>query len=215
MTGAEAVENGFADELLDGDGPEASLLEGKEILMVAGVQHSIKGLHVPDALNIKHIPLQAAAPKRPASGAGMGKPAGIPGNKNEGGKSQMTLEEMKTQNPDLVQQAENAAAASAIATERTRLRAIEEIAPTIGDTALVDEAKYGEHPCNAAELALKAMQKAAKQGAKFLNDHAADSKESGAAGVQGNPSDAGNPGSGGVSDAEQIKAAVALFNKTR
>ena len=77
------------------------------------------------------------------------------------------------------------------------------------------EAKFGEHPCSAAELALQAMQKAAKQGTKFLNDHAADGKETGAAGVQGNPADAGDPASGGTSDKEQIDAAVALFNKTR
>lgn len=215
MTGAEAVEKGFADEVLDGDGPEASLLDGKEILMVAGVQHSIKGLHIPDALNIKHISPAAAAPKRPAAGAGMGKPAGKPGKNNEGGTPQMTLEEMRTQNPDLVQQAENAAATSAVAAERQRLQAIDEIAPTIGDADLVREAKFGEHPCSAAELALQAMQKAAKQGTKFLNDHAADGKASGAEGVQGNPADAGDPTTGGTSDKEQIDAAVALFNKTR
>lgn len=216
MTGAEAVEKGFADELLDGDGPEASLLDGKEILMVAGVQHSIKGLHIPDALNIKHISPAAAATKRPAAGAGMEKPAGNTGNTKTGGKNTMeTIDELRTQHPDLVQQAENAAATSAVAAERQRLQAIDEIAPTIGDAELVREAKFGEHPCSAAELALQAMQKAAKQGTKFLNDHAADGKESGAAGVQGNPADAGDPASGGTSDKEQIDAAVALFNKTR
>lgn len=183
--------------------------------MVAGVQHSIKGLHVPSTLNIKHIPLPAAATKRPAAGTGTEKYTGKPDNKNEGGKSKMTLDEFKAQDPDLVHQVENAASTAAIAAERQRLQAIDEIAPSIGDAALVNEAKFGEHPCSAAELALKAMQKAAKQGTKFLNDHAADSKESGAAGVQGNPSDAGDPGSGSASDAEQIKAAVALFNKTR
>lgn len=214
MTGAEAVDKGFADELLDGEGPEASLLDGKEILMVAGVQHSIKGLHIPDALNIKRISPAAAAPQRPAAGAGMAKPAGKPGN-NKGGTNTMTIDEIKAQHPEILQQVESAASTSAVAAERERLRAIEEIAPSIGDTALVNEAKYGEHPCTAAELALQAMQKAAKQGTKFLTDHAADGKESGAEGVQGNPNDAGDPGSGGVSDEEQIKNAVALFNKTR
>lgn len=215
MTGAEAVEKGFANELLDGDGPDVALLDGKEILMVAGVQHSIKGLHVPDTLNIKRISPAAAAPKRPAAGAGMGSHAGKPGDTNEGGRPKMTLEELKAQDPELVQQVENAASTAAITAERQRLQAIDEIAPGIGDEALISEAKFGEHPCSAAELALKAMQKAAKQGTKFLNDHAADGNESGAEGVQGNPSNPNDPGSGGVSDEEQIKAAVTLFNKTR
>ena len=45
---------------------------------------------------------------------------------------------------------------------------------------MVQEAKYGETTCTAAELALKAMQKQAKLGAQHLANVAADNTASGA-----------------------------------
>lgn len=51
MTGSEAVDKGFADTILDGPGPEMKLI-GDEILMVNGVEHNIRGLHIPPSMHI-------------------------------------------------------------------------------------------------------------------------------------------------------------------
>ena len=107
----------------------------------------------------------------------------------------MTIEEFRAQHPDEVAQVEAEARASvdntdainsAVQSERDRLAAIDEVA-SLFDAELVREAKYGEHPCTAAEMALKAAQTAAKAGSKFLADAAADADDSGADGVGAAP----------------------------
>lgn len=178
MTGREAISEGFADELLEGDGgPEAQLL-GRDLLMIAGVKHDITGLHVPASLKIKSI--SPAAPARAARAAEINKPAQA--GENEGGTTMpyATVEELRTAQPDLVQQVEAAAAAEAINAERERLRGIEEIEASVGDAELVQDAKYGEKPCTAADLALKAMQKQAKLGTDHLAAKGRDNAASGA-----------------------------------
>ena len=113
MTGKEAIDNGFADELLTGADPDMKMI-GKDVLMVAGVKHDIRGLHIPDSLNITRI--SAAAPKA----AEIKKPgAKASGANEEGGTKTMfkTTEELRTAEPQLVSQIEAAAAAEAPATE--------------------------------------------------------------------------------------------------
>ena len=77
----------------------------------------------------------------------------------------MTLEELRAAHPELVAQIESAAQAAArteaTTAERARIKAIEEIASGVGDPQLVEDAKYGDAPCTAPELALKAMQQQA------------------------------------------------------
>ena len=100
----------------------------------------------------------------------------------------MTMEEFRAQHPDEVAQVEAEARAaidnteainSAVQAERDRLAGIDEVA-SLFDQSLVHEAKYGEHPCTAAELALQAAQAAAHSGSRFLADAAADAEDSGA-----------------------------------
>ena len=67
------------------------------------------------------------------------------------------VEELRQAHPDLVKQIEDAAKSEAVAAERARLQAIEEIAPSVGDAELVKNAKYGDKPCTAEALALQAM----------------------------------------------------------
>ena len=121
------------------------------------------------------------------------------------------VEELRQAHPDLVKQIEDAAKSEAIAAERARLQAIEEIAPSVGDAELVKNAKYGDNPCTAEALALQAMQKQAKLGGKFLKDSAADHEESGAGGVGSDP----NNGTGEGDDAADIGAVVNAVNSTR
>ena len=47
----------------------------------------------------------------------------------------------------------------------------------------MQQAKYGDKPCSAADLLMAAAKNAAKQGKKFLTDLKDDSEESGAEGV--------------------------------
>ena len=122
----------------------------------------------------------------------------------------MTLEELRKQHPELVTKIETEAAATAaakaVADERIRLKAIEEIAPSVGDAALVIEAKYGEQPMTAEQLALCAMKQQAQLGGKHLRDHAEDVKASGADQV------AATPNAGPADTAEtEISNAVAMI----
>ena len=58
----------------------------------------------------------------------------------------------------------------ATAAERARLKGIESIEAQIGDKRLVQNAKYGDTPCDAAQLALAAMQAQSKLGSAFCKD---------------------------------------------
>ena len=133
----------------------------------------------------------------------------------------MTQDEFKQKHPELYNQVtteaqvgiQAAARTEAIATERARIQAIEEIAPAIGDPALVNDAKYGEAPCTAEELALKAMKKQASLGAQHLNNTAADFENSGAAKVGAAP----NTGTDNQTEADvaAINAVVGAYLTTK
>ena len=137
--------------------------------------------------------------------------------KNDGPKKEdnktMTLEEMRAQHPDVVAQIEQQAAETARTQERARIEAIDSIAASVGDAQLVRDAKYGETPCTAEQLALKAMQKQAALGAKHLKDAKADNDESGAAGVGAAPN-GGEEGSES-DDKAKVDAIVGLYNSTK
>lgn len=127
----------------------------------------------------------------------------------------MTKEELRAQHPDQVAEVEAEARAAvdttaAVQAERDRLAGIDEVAGLF-DPELVREAKYGDAPCTAAELALKAAQKAAKQGSKFLADAHADAAASGATGVGAVP-----PADGGEENPiEQARADAKAFNNRK
>ena len=105
------------------------------------------------------------------------------------------------------------AAETARTQERARIEAIDSIAASVGDAQLVRDAKYGETPCTAEQLALKAMQKQAALGAKHLKDAKADNDESGAAGVGAAPN-GGEEGSEN-DDKAKVDAIVGLYNSTK
>ena len=129
----------------------------------------------------------------------------------------MTLEELKAQYPELTAQIEHQASETArteaVTQERERLQAIESIEASVGDAQLVHDAKYGETPCTAEQLALKAMQKQAALGKKHLKDTAADNKDSGAADVNAVPN-SGEEGSE-TDDKARVDAIVGIYNTTK
>lgn len=204
MVGQEAIDNGFADTLLEGDGPDVSVSADKQVLLVAGIRHNIKGLHnIPSTIRINSIHAAPAAGNKPTGNGGENRKEDEP----------MTLEEMRAQHPDLVAQIEQQAVANAIAQERARIEAIDSIAASVGDAQLVRDAKYGENTCTAEQLALKAMQKQAALGAKHLKDAANDNAESGAANVGAAPN-GGEEGSE-ADDKAKVDAIVGIYNTTK
>lgn len=217
LTGREAVEKGFADTLKeDEDDPDMSMSADKKVLYVNGVKHNIEGLHnVPGTIPIQRSANPAARPaanKRPTNKAA---------KKPEGGKPNMTLEELRAQEPDLVSQIEqdarNAAQqanADAVAAERQRIEAIDSIAASIPDPQLVHDAKYGENPCTAQELCFRVMQQSAKSGQQFLANYTADGAASGADGVGAAPN-SGAPVNQQEQDAADIQAVVTAYTKTK
>lgn len=60
------------------------------------------------------------------------------------------------------------AAQEAAQRERERLEAIDKIAPSIGDAALVAEAKYGKTACTAEQLAFRVLEQAQTAGKNYL-----------------------------------------------
>lgn len=155
MTGQEAIDKGFADELLEGSEPQMQLSASDRLLFVNGVKHNIDGLTVPERFNIPKLAAVAQA---------------TVDNKNKsvkGEKTNMTIEELRASHPELVAQIEQ----EAVAADRLRIQEIEEIQNTIGDAELIAAAKFTK-PTNAANLALQAMKKQAALGTSFMQNRA-------------------------------------------
>lgn len=189
MTGREAVEKGLADELLDAEPTKIAASADGRSLFVFGRQVNITpGLFAPD--DIPTVTPEASATDEDDKNTPV-----VTGNEEE--ENSMTIEEIRAQYPEVVAQVEAEARASvdnteainaAARAERDRIAGIDEVA-CLFDPALVHEAKYGEHPCTAAELALRAAKAAKAAGSKFLADAKTDADESGAATVPAAPAE--------------------------
>lgn len=174
LTGDEAVKKGLADEV------------------VKTAEEPVQ-----DTLTQKIMGKMTAAYKAQFPTAAI--PAGIPpfANTNPqetGGKKDMdfkNIEELKAAYPGLIAEIENAVKADAVKdgteAERQRIKSIEAIENTIADKGLIDNAKYGENPMTAEQLALAALQAQAKIGANMLNSLEGDAKASGAEDITAAP----------------------------
>lgn len=171
MTGQEVIDNGFADEVIEG-----------EVAMVASADHRF--------FMCNGVPMNAKRFGMIPSGTVEDPTLNHTDAKSDGNinptkeETNMTLNELKEQYPDLVQQVQEETlqsvsneAAEAVKAERERIQNIESIEATIADKDLVNKAKY-EEPMDAKELAFKAMQQQAKAdkelGDKFLNSNTED-----------------------------------------
>lgn len=189
-TGREAVEAGFCTAIREGFETSISMSAKKDALIVNGVSHSIKGFkNIPKGISV--INSIQTPEQKPVVNA--------PGDliKNQkGDKEEMTPKELKQQYPDAVAMIEKTAMETvrveAAAAERTRLQEIEEIEATVGDKALIAEAKYGEGACTAQDLAFRAMKKQAQLGDQHITNIATDFQASGASKVTTTPN-AGAP----------------------
>lgn len=221
MTGKEAAEKGFADEVIEDSEPvKIAASANGHVLFVGG-----RGMHLAPGMTLpKDIPTVTPDAKAPVA-IEENQPEVTGGEK--GGNS-MTKEELRAQYPELVAEVEadaraavdtSAAITEAVQAEERRMQEIDEVSALFSDE-LVQEAKYGAKKCSAQELSYRAARAAAKQGHSFLANLTEDTKESGAVGVSSAPGkDAGEDGKKDEDSPEAIeaeaKAAVAAFMKQK
>lgn len=195
MTGKEAVEKGFADELLDDAEPlDIAASADLSTLYVNG-----RALRLTNPLNNLPKSIPTVNPDEKSSDkTNKNMPAK---SGSEGGNKPMakTVEELRAEYPDLVKQleaeatkaaapaADQSAINTAVEAERKRQQEIDEIAVAINDPELVKEAKYGEKACSAQELAFRAMQKQANQGEQHTTNTKEDYQASNANKVEASP----------------------------
>lgn len=232
MTGREAVEKGFADELIEDIEPVniAASADGRSLFIHGRQFHLAPGMFAPD-----NIPTVTPGAEIPVETNNQ-KPAQT-GGQNGGNTMANTLEELRAENPALAEalmaEAKAAVSASGAAApapapatpapqtsggdisaqdERKRIQEIDALAGLF-DAETINAAKYGDHPCTAQEMVYQAAQKAAQQGRKFLVALEADTAASGAQDV-GAANGSGGDGSGTTDAAmlAQAKADAKAFN---
>ena len=129
----------------------------------------------------------------------------------------MTEKELREQYAEIVAEIETAAAArateKAAADERARIRDIEAIEGQIANKEMVNNAKYGEKPQTAEQLALAAMKAQAAAAHEFLGKMEEDDKTSGASKVKV-PANGGNADNGDQM-AEALKGGLAAYKKMK
>ena len=197
MTGQEAVEKGFADELVtDAEPLEIAASADRARLIVRG--------HL--------FPLPH----------GMSAPESVPVQTKQIGGNVMakTLAELRAENPELAEalmkeaRSDVAAAQTSAEQERERLQAIDKVAEFC-PPEIVQEAKYGEKACSAQEMLFRAAERAKEQGQKFLADLNADTRASGVQDVAAEPGAAEPDDDGRANMEANAKAAVARYMRAK
>ncbi|MCC8080164.1 MAG: Clp protease ClpP [Oscillospiraceae bacterium] len=210
MTGREAVEKGFADELVENAEPLgiAASADGRSIFVRGREMHLAPGMFAPDTIpTVEAAKADLTYTKTPEQTGS-----------EKGGQNPMasTIEELREEYPELTAQLEAQAADAApdaVQAERERIQGIDALA-ALFDAETIAEAKYGENACTAEEMTYRAAQKAAAQGRKFLNDLEDDAQAAQTAKIGAAFSD-GDPTVG--DDAAMLakaKAAAQAFNET-
>jgi len=197
LTGRQAVEQGFADELIDdAEDPDIAVSSDHKTIYAHGKPMRFAALGIlPDGIKtVDPSPEENALPTQGAEAE-----AGGDNTPDASGKicevKHMTWEEFRKENPEAAEAAIAEAQASvshteaeeaARASERARCEEIDALRGVFDD-ATIQAAKYGENPCTAQEMAFRAAQEMAKQGKNFLSQMQSDYQESGAAGVSSAP----------------------------
>ena len=190
MSGRKAIEKGFADELLDdAEDPDISVSADRHILYACGRKMRVAAMgQLPEGIKTHVEEIETEQTDSPSVGEDNITPEST--GRNEGGIP-MTLEELRQSDPEAAEAllAEAQASVShdeAVQAERQRCAEIDALAGVF-DAETIRAAKYGEHPCTAAEMAFRAAQEMAKQGKTFMNQLQSDYQESGAAAVTSAP----------------------------
>lgn len=225
MTGADAVTEGFADEVI---GDEASpvdmkLTPDRATMMVNGYPVAARCIgKIPESIPVM-TDEEWDEMSTPANGESAvidsmqpAEPIDINTHPN-GGNEEMAeiknLEELRAAYPELLASAESVAQAKGCDAERERIRGIEAIEGAIGDKALVNSAKFGDAPMTAEQLAFAAMKAQASIGANMLTQMEADADASGADDVEATPADVAD--SEADDDAQAVNMLLGAMNKNK
>lgn len=189
LTGRQAVEQGFADELIeDAEDPDIAVSADHKTIFAHGKPMRFAALGaLPEGIKtVEPVPAKSPLPTQGAEAKDGGdNTPDASGTICE--VNHMTWEEFRKENPEAAEAAIAEAQASvshaeaeeaARTSERQRCEEIDSFRGVFDD-ATINAAKYG-NPCTAQEMAFRAAQEMAKQGKSFLNQMQSDYKESGA-----------------------------------
>jgi len=188
--GQEAVDAGFCDSVAEADFQDSAFTKN---FMVDGIPYSFKNYvekFVPDSIRKK---VQDLSAPRGGSGAFFDtskQPQKGNGKMEEENRGTGVISDaagLKAAYPQLCAQI----AADAVAAERERLKAIDEIALGIPEDVLM-KARYDD-PVSAADLALAQMKADNAAGKRFLEQMAEDMQDSGAVAVVTDPNTGYDP----------------------
>lgn len=190
-TGADAVENGFADELMFEGNDVETEVQDASCVVVNSVAF--------DLSPFRSIP-KALLNSRPARDGGGFTDIHQKQQKKES-KTNMEItnvEQLEQAYPELVKQVRDHATAA----ERARIKAIEDLALS-GYETIVDAAKF-EKPETAADVAVKIIAAQKKQGEAFLTSREEDVKD----GKVGEVGAQASEGAGGDGEENPFDAAI-------
>lgn len=189
MTGAEAYEKGFVNEIIE-DEVKISACAYDNTLLVNGRKLPLGGFPAPPNIPVISEPLlldiNTKNPDKVKTLVGE--------NSKNGGKTMAkNLSELVKENPELAaaireelsaqisKEADDRASAAATAminAERERMAAIDEFKGVFDDD-IINAAKYGDTACSVQEMCFRAAQKAKTAGAAFMADVKTDAQSSG------------------------------------
>ncbi len=185
LIGRDIIEKGFADELLDGDGSVTVAASADRHRLIVGGRSIplMSGEKLPEEIHTVTTANADVINQGTEGGETMPKNLNAPQEPTEG-EAANAADTTQATEPT----ANGTASVDAVTAERRRIEEIDAIA-NLFDADTVREAKYGEHPCSAQEMAYRAATKAAAKGEAFMKNVNADYTASGA----GNVSAAENP----------------------
>ena len=225
MTGAEAVAEGFADEVIGDEATpiDMKLTPDRATMMVNGYPVAARCIgKIPESIPVMseeewdEMSTPSDGENAVENSMQPAEPIDINTHQN-GGTEEMAeiknLEELRAAYPELLASAESVAQAKGCDAERERIRGIEAIEGAIGDKALVNSAKYGDAPMTAEQLAYAAMKAQASIGANMLTQMKADADASGAEDVDATPADVAD--SEADDDAQAVNMLLGAMNKNK
>lgn len=208
MSAQKAIENGFIDDYLFGnpdsseDGGRESAIQNISLLQVMNAAQPVmteeQAKEILAGLNMLHD-LQNNSSNADSD------TENVVQNKKEGEKSNMTLEEIYAEHPELKEEVAALAEASrkeGAEQENKRLQALDMIAASVTGEAL-NNAKYGENRMEAKELAYQSLIEDGKKAENYMTNAIADFESSGA-----NEVGAGLPEEEAVNEADDMAAYV-------
>lgn len=211
LSGQEAIDFGFADEMLDENGSQNGTYidPSKNSIFSNGRVFAIKNCVVNATQHIQTMETEDV--KSPTDNGEETKY-----NKEDTEMSlAVTVEMLRKDHPDIVKDIETQAVSNALTAERQRQKDIDGIAHLISDKAVLDKAKYGDgdDAVSAKDLLWNVAQSQDGQGANFLASVKKDVKASSVDDVEAAPS--GSDKTDEEKVGEQLNSAVEFFNKNK